>query len=963
MTIADFQTIGPCVPPLHWPDNDVELSYEFPVSLDNVEFSRKPTHGEFGGVSNRIGSLHRLMTIAELAFAVTRPYGKTWSAGIFDLSLTDGKRNANAWCLQQFFAIDCDGKVPFAWQDALNRCREYGVMPCFIYTTFSAEEEERYRMVFVVSCMVSDENVRNTINRLLLELFPECDQSTKDAARLVTGGRKLLHLDENAWLDVEKLVRGFHLFWLDRDPANYARKVKTVGKDLKINVRDGNVLDIHFHHPEEIDDAGDVPASPAIEMNRDGLNVMNWRWDYNNILLSHHRFIRFGQVSFVFKSTGKPTDIVLSRQAECNRSHSKKKFPATGGWRQRRLNNPNWKRLYDNCPVSRSFANHERWFTNDELFAILTNLRLMKGGSAKFRAFIESSPYDYNMPKIEAMVTYVRKAEYNPATYESAFPEVRTSFPTMYHAGLSEYGKVVTTNQNPPRSLCDVNAEFAGRLEKVVASSEPGIYVLKAPTGFGKSQYLLRWNGGITVALPRHDLIRSIGERYQQRGIQPIMLPEFPVGTIPADYEAEVERLWTTGCFAQAQEFLRAIDQMGWSKDLTSYLEGKAKMKSIGQEELVLTTNVSAINAGAVHDTIIFDEDPLEILLPTRSILESDIATFRSNLVDWIKSNTHESDKLIEVVRDTIRWCDDLIALPVDDGTHMIQPVHVPARYLRFLLEKIIARADIHSGMALAIDARVACVTVFDGVRTIHTVGRRKLPEDKKIIILSATADEWVYRRLFGDRLQMFYDTGLVESRGRLIQYHSRSFSRTALAQCDSLGQFLDQEYDRASRITFKGQRDALQADMHFGATSGMNTLTGEDLVVIGTPHRHPVTYRLLAAVLGMPVRAEQLAMVNQQVERNGLKFWFFTYRNPVLRNIHLHLVESELVQAIGRARHLRHTVTVTVFSNYPVLGAEYRELPTEWWERMTARKEDDVPACESGSERVTTEPEVTFSS
>jgi hypothetical protein len=165
----------------------------------------------------------------------------------------------------------------------------------------------------------------------------------------------------------------------------------------------------------------------------------------------------------------------------------------------------------------------------------------------------------------------------------------------------------------------------------------------------------------------------------------------------------------------------------------------------------------------------------------------------------------------------------------------------------------------------------------------------------------------------------------------------------------------LDEEFgNEARRITFRGYKAELDADMHFGATSGMNVLTGKDLVVVGTPHKHPVVYRLIAAALGESISPDDLQMVNQQVERNGMRFWFFTFRNEVLRNIHLHLVEAELLQAIGRARHLRHDVTVTVFSNYPIPGAEYRQLPPEWWERMTqedkSRQEiESLPDLSSG--------------
>jgi hypothetical protein len=105
---------------------------------------------------------------------------------------------------------------------------------------------------------------------------------------------------------------------------------------------------------------------------------------------------------------------------------------------------------------------------------------------------------------------------------------------------------------------------------------------------------------------------------------------------------------------------------------------------------------------------------------------------------------------------------------------------------------------------------------------------------------------------------------------------------------------------------------------MYFGNCSGYDNLKGKDIVVVGTPHRNNVVYHLYAAILGGE-KAINLDMVYQKVEYNGFKFKFNCYDYELLRNIQLSLIESDLIQAVGRSRTLRTNATVQLYSNFPL--------------------------------------------
>jgi hypothetical protein len=104
---------------------------------------------------------------------------------------------------------------------------------------------------------------------------------------------------------------------------------------------------------------------------------------------------------------------------------------------------------------------------------------------------------------------------------------------------------------------------------------------------------------------------------------------------------------------------------------------------------------------------------------------------------------------------------------------------------------------------------------------------------------------------------------------------------------------------------------------MYFGNAAGYDIMRGKDLVVVGTPHKNNVEYILTAAILGINI--DNLEMKYQDVEYGDFRFKFNSFSDPDLRNIQFTLIQSDLIQAVGRARTLRTNARVEVFSNFPL--------------------------------------------
>ena len=103
----------------------------------------------------------------------------------------------------------------------------------------------------------------------------------------------------------------------------------------------------------------------------------------------------------------------------------------------------------------------------------------------------------------------------------------------------------------------------------------------------------------------------------------------------------------------------------------------------------------------------------------------------------------------------------------------------------------------------------------------------------------------------------------------------------------------------------------------------------GQDLIVAGTPHCNDSYYKLMAALLKEDVQTIS-SYEYQNVKRNGFEFYINTFNidtensdAELLREIQYYYIETELVQAVGRARIISNDVTVHYFSCYPLIGSK----------------------------------------
>lgn len=319
-------------------------------------------------------------------------------------------------------------------------------------------------------------------------------------------------------------------------------------------------------------------------------------------------------------------------------------------------------------------------------------------------------------------------------------------------------------------------------------------------------------------------------------------------------------------------------------------------------DENIITTHQRALFGDYSHDTLVFDEDPLQSLLEIKNVRISDFIK--------LKTDSSKLQNSISIIIET------LIA------SEFQQVIQNPSFTIdtEELIDVAISK-DLNSNIFDFIGSAYFLRDIKDA-DLIHYVVKRSLPESKKKIIMSATAPIEIYQKMLGDRL-VVVTLGDVQQKGKIIQYTKRSCSRKGL---ESHFEIIKDEIGELPVITFKSFKSRFPnavGEMHFGNCSGYDTLKGKDIAVVGTPHRNNLEYYLTGKALGIDFEINEKAMSFNEISFNGFEFNFNCFINPELRPIQLALIQSDLIQAVGRARTLRTNATVKVYSNFPLRDAD----------------------------------------
>jgi hypothetical protein len=500
-----------------------------------------------------------------------------------------------------------------------------------------------------------------------------------------------------------------------------------------------------------------------------------------------------------------------------------------------------------------------------------------------------------------SLLKFIRYYDYKPENLKRFSPYIEDhQYTNLISAVREQRGHIEILVQPVKIKLAEAETQFNTEFDKALKSDDCQIHLFRVVTSIGKTRLLSQIKQNATICFPTHKL-KTDFTSLMKTGFE--VTPELPVFSVD-HLNTRIQNLFKMGLNGEVYQMLKFI--VNFDEYNTYPDEDRTKAKdylnqmdtAINTSKTALTTHERALFNKFKHPTLIFDEDPLKSLISIKQLNIKDLLEigYRAPELEFIPGMLEE-----------LNQAEPGVAYPLFN-----------IEYDKKLLADKIAIFGTDSNV---LDFFVCTFFMKDeyNPNIIHFVTKRELPNNKKVIILSATAPVEVYKMLYGDRLNVT-DISLVESVGKVIQYTNKSYSKSSM-KYSNLDKIKERAKDQPTItfMDFSNDFNTKELGMYFWNCEGYDNLKGKDTTVVGTPHYHPVVYRMFAKVVGIEPKDGDYDMKFQKVIWNGFGFKFMAFNDEKLRELQLSLIESQLVQAVGRARTLRTPATVTVYSNLPL--------------------------------------------
>ena len=575
--------------------------------------------------------------------------------------------------------------------------------------------------------------------------------------------------------------------------------------------------------------------------------------------------------------------------------------------------------MKDKCRLCQDFYVGKD-MSHDELFGIATNMIQVETGYREFIRIQSTYPEVYDDKRRQKWtkdISYMKQQNYKPQFCQSFCP----------YRGSCNHGTTILFTVHPMRGTMEKLPNYNEKyylIEEMQEDTYNAIYrayeahgskfqVIRAIPGAGKSHSYLQLmsnNPGerFIIATPTNLLKNEIYNKAKKMGINVAKTPSLDEikDDMPSNVWRKINLLYKKGRHSDVYPYICDVLKKKNIPCLKKYVEEREKLKTF--KGSVITTHryllIMDKQRLSEYDTIIIDEDII-----FKSIIANQGGITISNLEEllWEVTDSRLEKKIKRLLKAAKKQsCIELEDFEYSPSAEFSIPFDISAfcATKKFYVRKAEKEKNLTEN-------------------TIVFLKPFNFPADKYIIV-SATADEEIYKKFFGEENVEFYECKKAKYQGTLKQYPEKSMSRICVANNPGIIRSLMQRFGMTDDkvITFKKENIS---NLHFGNTEGSNTLEGKDILVIGTPYHAEFIYKLIAFNMGIDFDEDE-KMSPQIVEYNGYRFTFNTFSNEDLRKIQFWMLESELEQAVGRARLLRNKCTVYLFSNFPLSQSQMVE-------------------------------------
>lgn len=893
------------------------------VSMDRESFWSKPAGQKIAKISERIAKNPKTLNLHEIKEFVDSISidGCTFCPATFK----DGKRSKENFEQQQLFALDFDNKDSdrkISLDEIITRSKKYNLPILFAYDTLSSTEHDKFRVVFLNDSSISHIKVAEAMQLAMGTIFPEADSSCyRDASKMYFGGKERRYYDNAVpTINIESVFRGLTYYFEDRYKKNhYKEKLLQFSQATGIALNDKGFLDVTVTNDltESIGaNQSNGKRSPALIYS-------------NNIIANGEIFpnkcykINLNDCtakSSVTTSVDK-TDVVLKDHKNHN------------AYRKSDVD-----KMSQVCRLYQEFESGSRDMSHPEIFGILNNLINADSGSTRFKEILLKHPKLYDSDRRaewERHLSYNSKNDYKPSSCDNFCP----------YKNECNHGKNILSTVRPKHGMMEripgYREEFSSleemqndtyeAISRAFHATDSRIYIIKSVVGSGKSYsylQLMEENPGVQflIAAPTNLLKNELCNRAEKNGVDVRKTPSLEEikDDIPCDVWEHIQILYMRGQYNAVHPYIqekldensnmkegkKKKEKLAETASLRKYMKERSELKYyhgnlITTHRYLLTMDRDRLND---FDAIIIDEDILfKSVLPNQE--EIPISTLKNLMKKTTDKRLYKKImKLLKLAKK--QSCIELDSFELDDKDIK--------KYRKYLYDL--------SSFCQAEQFYVRRVEKEKNLKedTVTFLKPASLAKAVKYIIVSATADEAVYRQYFGEDRVDFYQCKKAEYMGVLYQYPERSMSRSSIANDPGIVRRLMNRFHMSEDRVITFMRENI-GDLHFGNTEGSNTLEGKDILVIGTPYHAEFLYKLAAFTIGWDFDEEE-EVQSQIVTHNGYRFRFTTFENEKLRAIQFWMLESELEQAVGRARLLRNSCEAHLFSNFPLSQAKMVE-------------------------------------
>lgn len=856
--------------------NRYYLSIGGPCLKNTPKSNIKPSE-----VSQQLGKSRRQLTLQQIANTISAGY--SFCPATFKNNI---RSNENVEQMQ-LFALDFDGDkktgagCPLSYENALKRAEECHIPVVMSYETKSSVNRSSYRLIFLYNSPVYDVRLMKLITHLLYYVFPESDRMCKDIARMFYPGKEVMVHSEDYFFLYELIVSAQTI-------ANFKSKdtwnnyLNTVQKETQIVTIKNSIL-IGFS-PDDYPEFSPLP-----------INL--------NMVLEQN----LGDDSLGENSEQKVGYIFFSDKNEKPVKHDSPKIKNSDFYIKH--NNPTEQS--ERCRLYREFISGERRLTHNEWFGLCTNMIYLNNGQAEFMRTIRKFSDLYSNPERKYyQMKYVVNHGYLPTRCESYCPysdfciHKQTAIQTMKN-DLAEFVKI--SEKSYDISLDELHKRLYSEIENAICTSV-GNTVIKTQTGSGKTTAALKAiqkvENKVIMAFPNSVLMQEVYFRAVDMGICVTVVPttEELFYCLENKEMQHISDLYSLGTEEMVSEYLKTLAPH--NPKIREYL--KRIDKALSSDGMVFMTHARLMTLGEkvlMNTTIVIDEDIFQTMI---QIKKADVNALR------IAVSYCDNNKYIHKIKNILNQCNGKSRFISSESQYISRDES------RYFINKF---CD-DNAQSCIIGVLRADLYYYDAnENTLNFLVKKSLPDTyKQCVMLSATVDEDIHSILFPQC--RFVELPEAAYRGKVIQNHSQNFSRYYFEKDPSglFGQIADIHRD-CNFITFKKFMNCIdvpnERKMYFGKALGINSFSGKDLVVIGTPHLPEFVYHLVAETPGKNASKDTLAQ--RKLTRNGFSFHIMTFKDEFLQKIQTYFIESELEQAVGRARLLDNDCTVYVYSRYPV--------------------------------------------